>query len=125
MSTTPRLTQRILSYLLLCSLILSLARSTSASAQGRDGLQREVNPQTGKINFIHSEDGRPVAAAQALGFVPDVAADPAFTIAQHFGHEFGLSDATHHLSMLHTNHAEHGRLSVHYQQNYQGIPVMG
>ena len=124
MSHTRKFIQRLLTYLFLLSLILSLIQPESASAQTKDGIKRQVDPETGKVNFISSASGRPLPASQALGFVPDRAADPALAIAQHFGREFGLRDAARELMAMRSDHAESGRVTIRYQQQYQGIPVL-
>jgi len=115
MSHTRKFIQRLLTYLFLLSLILSLIQPESASAQTKDGIKRQIDPATGKINFISSLSGRPLAASQALGFVPDRAADPALAIAQHFGREFGLRDAARELMAMRSDHAESGRVTIRYQ----------
>ena len=124
MSHARKFIQSLLTYLFLLSLILSLIQPGSASAQTRDGIKRQVDPATGKVNFISSASGHPLAASQVLGLIPDRAADPALTIAQHFGPEFGLANAAHELKVIHSTHAENGRVTVRYQQEYQGVPVM-
>ena len=109
-------------------MILSLAFSAvqPVSAQGQDGIKIQHNAETGKVNFITTESGRPLTALQALGGNPGLLpADPAMALAQRYGKEFGLKDPSRELSTLRTDHPGGGRLTVRYQQEYQGIPVMG
>jgi Zn-dependent metalloprotease len=46
-------------------------------------------------------------------------------LARRFGPEFGLKNPERDLTELKTRHVIDGRIAVHYQQNYHGIPVMG
>jgi len=121
---TRRFIQSLLTYLFLLSLVFSLIRPESAFAQARDGIKRQLDPETGKVNFISSANGRPLAASQVLGFTPSRAADPAMAIAQYFGSEFGLQNPARELKAIRSSHAASGRVTVHYQQQYQGISVL-
>src|SRR5215207_7739424 len=121
---TRRFIQSLPTYLFLLSLVLSLIRPETVFAQAGDGIQRQVDPETGKVNFISSANGRPLAASQVLGLVTNRAADPALAIAQHFGHEFGLTNPARELKAIDSNHAQNGRVTVRFQQQYQDIPVI-
>ncbi len=96
----------------------------AASAQGPDGIERQVNPQTGKLSFIGPKDGQALSAPDALG-MPLRPQDPAMALAKRFGPEFGLKNPERELSQMKTSQAENGRITARYQQNYQGIPVLG
>src|SRR6185503_14652960 len=124
MSHIRRLIQILLSLVSVFSLALALIQLGPAAAQGKDGIKRQYDPETGKVNFLSTANERPVAAAQALGFTPGPSADPALAIARHFGREFGLKDPAHELNALRTDRAQNGRLTVHYRQSYQGVPVL-
>src|SRR5258706_12806639 len=124
MSPTRKPIRVLIVYLLILALGLVLIQPMSAFAQARDGIKRQVDPGTGKVDFISSANGRPLAASQVLGLIPNRAADPALAIAQHFGSEFGLQNADQELTAIRSNHAKSGRVTVRYQQQYQGIPVM-
>jgi len=124
MSPTRKPIRVLIVYLLILALGLVLIQPMSAFAQARDGIKRQVDPGTGKVDFISSANGRPLAASQVLGLIPNRAADPALAIAQHFGSEFGLQNAAQELTAIRSNHAKSGRVTVRYQQQYQGIPVM-
>jgi Zn-dependent metalloprotease len=114
----------VLSLIMILSLMLPQARPQLALAQGGDGLRREANAASGRLNFIASEGGRPLPALQALGksLRPQ---DPALELARHYGPEFGLKDPGRELAELRKSQAKDGRLTVRYQQRYQDIPVMG
>ena len=45
-------------------------------------------------------------------------------LAEHFAPEFGLKSAAQNLKQTRVNRSNGGRKSVHYQQTYQGIPIM-
>ncbi|HEY9706657.1 MAG TPA: choice-of-anchor Q domain-containing protein, partial [Oculatellaceae cyanobacterium] len=95
-----------------------------AQSQNGDGLKRQVNAESGKISFIGPENGKLLSAPQALGqFVRPK--DPAMALAKKFGPEFGLKDPEKNLSQLGKEQGENGRLTVKYQQEYQGVPVIG
>ncbi|HXD08794.1 MAG TPA: M4 family metallopeptidase, partial [Anaerolineales bacterium] len=51
--------------------------------------------------------------------------DPARALADRFAPDFGIKDPTRELSAIKTNHAQDGRVIVRYQQNHQGVPVLG
>ncbi|HEX5941130.1 MAG TPA: hypothetical protein VFY66_02580, partial [Anaerolineales bacterium] len=123
MSAHRRLLQ-IFSVVVIASMLSSGVALPSAAAQGADGIQRQVNAQTGKVSFIGPENGQVLPAPDALG-KSTRPQDPAMALAKRFGPEFGLQDPERELSELKTNRAENGRITAHYQQNYRGIPVMG
>src|SRR5688572_4662959 len=126
MSLTRKLAQLILSIVMILSMGLSLAQPESASAQGSDGLKRQFNAQTGKVSFIGPASGRTLSAAKALGISPAARpADPAMALAKRFGPEFGLQNPERDLTQIKSENPGNGRVTVRYQQNYQGIAVMG
>jgi Zn-dependent metalloprotease len=118
---------RSLSILFIFTLLLSGFRLPSAFArQGPGGIEHKINAQTGKVSFIGPEKGQILSAADALG--ADSAArpsDPAMALAKRFGSEFGLKDPERDLKEMKSDHSGDGRITIHYQQNYQGIPVLG
>jgi len=98
----------------------------SASAQRGDGIKRQVNTESGKVSFIGPESGSSVPAAKALGLSTFARpADPAMALAKRFAPEFGLRNPERDLAVKKTKNTGDGRLTVRYQQNYEGIPVMG
>ena len=116
----------ITSILVILTILFSSFPGASAQAQGKDGLKREVNPQTGRISFLGPENGISLSAAQALGAAsPARPADPGLALAKRFGSEFGLKNPERELSAMKTHRGENGRIMARYQQTYQGIPVMG
>jgi Zn-dependent metalloprotease len=126
MSHFRRFARIVLAIGMLLRLELSLARPTSASAQGGDGAQRQLNTQTTKLSFVGPEIGRALPATRALGISAAARpADPAMALAKRFGPEFGLKNPEQDLSHIKTVLTSDGRRSVRYQQVYQGIPVLG
>jgi uncharacterized protein YdeI (BOF family) len=59
-------TLSILVILVILSMLFSGAALPSASAQGSDGIERQVNAQTGKVSFIGPESGQVLSASAAL-----------------------------------------------------------
>ena len=122
MSTHRRLLS-FFSILVIITMLFSGVFLPSASAQGPDGIERQLNTQTGKVSFISSEDGQALPAADVLGDARPPQ-DPAMALATRFGPEFGLKDVQRDLQELTSDRAEDGRLTVRYRQSYQGIPVI-
>ena len=56
-----------LSIIVILSMLFSGMVPSPASAQGPDGIERQVNPQTGKVSFLGPESGQVLAAADDLG----------------------------------------------------------
>src|SRR5687767_8779099 len=126
MSHTRQLSSIVLSIVVILSIGLSLVQPRPASAQGADGLKRQVNTQTGKVSFIGPASGRSVSADKVLGISPTARlADPARAFANRFAPEFGLQSPERDLTQLKSKNLGDGRVTVRYRQNYQGIPVMG
>src|SRR5512145_1010573 len=123
---THRRFLQILSIIVVLSMMLSGFSVPTVFAQGKDGIKREHNAQTGKVSFIGPENGRVVSAAKALGISPLARpADPGMALAKRFGPEFGLKNPARDLRSMKTNNSDNGRKSFRYQQTHQGIPVMG
>ncbi len=115
-----------LSIIVILAMLFSGFPLSSVFAQAADGLQRQVNAQTGKVSFIGPEGARLLSAAKALGTGAAIRPqDPALALAKRFGSEFGLKNAERDLKQIKVHQTADGRLAVRYQQNYQGIPVMG
>jgi len=110
--------------LVILMMMFSLIHPSAASAQTGDGIRREVNAGSGRISFIGPESGSVVSASRALG-TSVRPQDPAMALAIRFGPEFGIQDPERDLSEMKRAVADDGRISVRYQQNHQGIPVMG
>jgi bacillolysin len=123
MLTSSKL-HKIMTAILAFVMAFSLIGSSAAQAQGGAGVKREVNAETGKVSFIGPESGRVLPASQALGtFLRPQ--DPGKALAKRFGPEFGLQNAERDLSEVKSRRGGDGRLMVRYQQQYQGIPVLG
>ena len=117
--------QFIFSTIVILSMSLSVHQPQPASAQGDDGIKRQVNAESGKVSFIGPESGRAVSASQRSWLPLPVQPDPAMALAKRFAPEFGLKNPERELSEIKTKHSDDGRMSVRYQQNYEGVPVMG
>ena len=127
MRTSYKFTQSFLSPLMLLILVVSTLSPPAAHAQGSGGVKRQVNAQTGKLSFLLPETGSVLPAREALNGISraDREADPAMALAKRFGAEFGLADPEQELTEIQQRQREDGRLTVRYQQTYQGIPVIG
>jgi len=123
MSTNRKIFQAI-SIVLILSMLLSGFPLPSASAQGGDGVKRQVNAQSGRVSFIGPESGRELPAARALGLAHRPQ-DPGLALAKRFAPEFGIQNPERDLSEMKKNRSSDGRVTVRYQQTYQGVPVMG
>src|SRR5687768_800370 len=126
MSKMSRFIQCVFSSLMILSIGFSATQPQSAAAQGGDGIKRQVNSESGKVNFIGPESGRVVPAAKALGISSFARPqDPALALAKRFAPEFGLKNPERDLSVKKAGEPQNGRIIVRYQQNHEGIPVMG
>ena len=55
MPTSRKFTQAMLSFIVILSLTLPLTRTQPVAAQSEDGIRRQVNSESGKVNFIGPE----------------------------------------------------------------------
>jgi bacillolysin len=116
--------QKLVPLLFITTILLSSFQTPVVTAQGKDGLKRQANAQTGKVSFIGPETGRALPASKALGtFIRPQ--DPALALAKRFAPEFGIKNPERDLMEIKKKHAEDGRITVRYQQKYQDIPVIG
>ena len=122
-----RFPQLLLSAIVVLAIMLSTFRLPPVYAQGTSGVVRTFNAQTGKLSFITPQSGPVLPAAQALGgtSLSQRRADPAMALVRRFSAEFGLKNPEQDLIERQAHLLENGRLTVRYQQTYQGIPVMG
>ena len=126
MSKMSRFIQCVFSSLMILSIGFSATQPKSAAAQGGDGIKRQFNSESGKVNFIGPESGRVVPAAKALGISSFARPqDPALALAKRFAPEFGLKNPERDLSVKKAGEPQNGRIIVRYQQKHEGIPVMG
>ena len=119
-----KLTTMFTSLIVVFSLTFSAFQPASVSAQDGDGIKRQVNAESGRVSFIGPESGRVLSAPRALGtsIRPQ---DPAMALVKRFGPEFEIRNPDSELSEMKSSRPEGGHVTVRYQQNYQGIPVMG
>ena len=61
---------RVISIVVIQSMIFAGFSNKSVSAQGQDGLGRQINSQTGKVSFIEPESRTVLPASKALGISP-------------------------------------------------------
>ncbi|UCC87827.1 MAG: M4 family metallopeptidase, partial [Anaerolineales bacterium] len=79
---------------------------------------------TGKIRFVGTSPGRPIARPTALGagISPEEAARGFLGT---YGQLFGLKDQARELEVIRAKSADRGRSFVRFQQVHQGAPVLG
>ena len=126
MFTTHRIIQKVLTFVVLLSLTISGSSPYIVSAQGNDGVNRNINSASGKLSFIGPANGSVLAASEALGsssLGPPI--DPAMALAKRFGPEFGLKNPEGDLTEMRAHRPGNGLVTIRYQQSYQGIPVIG
>jgi hypothetical protein len=89
------------------TLLFSATQPSAASAQGGDGVKRQVNAGSGRLSFIGPESGRALTASKALGTFARPQ-DPAMALAKRFAPEFGVSNPERDLSTIKSNRSENG-----------------
>jgi Zn-dependent metalloprotease len=121
-----RFTQRFVSFIVILTVLFSGFDAPSAHAQGRGGIKREINADSGKVSFIGPASGRSVAASEALGILPGRPGppDPAQALVNRYAPEFGLTNPGRDLARTKSHRLDNGRITARYQQKYQGIPVL-
>lgn len=139
MLPNKKLSFSLLSCMVILSMTFSLVKAETVSAStnqpSQDNLKRVTNPSTGKLTFLSSDSTQP-ASAQALGVKPFSASiellpsrasskfDPAMSLIEHFGAEFGILNPAQELKVMRTDHPSGNRVVTHYQQMYKGLPVL-
>lgn len=96
---------------------------TGKPTPGPEGLTYAYNPDNGRLAFVSgSADAPLIAPDQMLGALADVDAG-ALALAQ-YGEAFGIANPTEELRLERVDdHA--GGATLRYQQQYDGIPVLG
>jgi len=129
MTSTRKFTETVLALAMILAMLLSLTQTQPAAAQAGDGVRREINSESGKVNFIGPAAGKRTVSARALGIVhgaqAPTPAKAAMALAKRFAPEFGIDNPERDLIQMKTRTQEDGRVTVRYQQKYQGIPVIG
>ena len=124
MYKNQRSVQSLLSVIAILTMTFSGFSSSPVQAQIVNGLKRQLNSQSGKISSIGPETGQVISASKALGtFVRPQ--DPGMALAKRFAPEFGIKNPERDLAEIKKDKSNDGRVTVHYQQKYQGIPVIG
>src|SRR5687767_11269892 len=97
--STHRRLYHVLSIVVVITMLFSGVSMPSAAAQGPNGIERQVNPQTGKVSFIGPENGQILSASHALG-MPIRPQDPAMALVKRYAPEFGLKDPARDLQQI-------------------------
>jgi Zn-dependent metalloprotease/uncharacterized protein YcfL len=129
----PRL-QKIFSGILIAVFISSLAITQAVFAtppQARNPYapvtqhepRRGINPETGKVSFIGAGEPVLIAGISDINNLP--APERAMEMAKVYGKEFGLKNPSQELKLLRSKKDENGKDIVHFQQMYQGVPILG
>lgn len=92
-------------------------------APGPDGLTYTYSPETGLLTFVAGSAATPLLdPAQTAGALADV--DAGAQVLAQFGAAFGLAHPVEEMRLERVDqHA--GGATLRYQQQYQGIPVLG
>ncbi len=115
---------KVFSVIAILAMTFSNVQPHRVEAQSGDGLNRQVNAESGRVSFITPADGKPLSAVRALGesIRPQ---DPAMALAVRYAPEFGVKEPQRSLTAMESNRSDDGRLTVRFQQNYENVPVMG
>ncbi|MBK9926592.1 MAG: hypothetical protein IPP66_15055 [Anaerolineales bacterium] len=116
--------QKLITITLIFNMLFSAIQPVTVSAQSGDGIRRQFNAQSSRVSFIGPESGRVLSASRILGAFARPQ-DPGRALVNKFAPEFGVTNPARDLSEMKSVRAEDGRLTVRYQQEYNGIPVMG
>ncbi len=79
---------KVFSVIAILAMTFSNVKPAYVQAQSGDGLNRQVNAESGRVSFITPADGKSLSAARALGesIRPQ---DPAMALAVRYSPEFG------------------------------------
>ena len=94
----------------------------AAAQTDKGGPKIGYNPETGRIAFIGG--GTPIHVQNASGVRALSAQDKAMVVASQYGPEFGLKNPSRDLRLLNIRDDQNGHPIAHYQQIYQGVPVL-
>ncbi len=115
---------KVFSVIAILAMTFSNVKPARVEAQSGDGLNRQVNAESGRVSFITPADGKPLSAARAFG-QSNRPQDPALALAVRYAPEFGIRDAERSLTAMDSDRSDDGRVTVRFQQNYENVPVMG
>lgn len=87
------------------------------------GARTSLHPQTGKLSFLGSSAGKPLALPGASADAEPAGA--AMSALQAYGPMFGLRDPAAELQLKRQEKHPDGRATLRYRQTYQGLPVIG
>jgi hypothetical protein len=122
MFTKPKFHQ-IVTILVALTMLFSAIQPSVASAQSGDGIQRQVNPQSGRVSFIGPESGHMLSASRAWGPSPPTGSRDGIGDSLCTG--IRIENPVRDLTGMKSNRSEDGRLTVRYQQNYNRHPSAG
>ena len=93
-------------------------------AQGKDGIQRDYNTETGKVSRITGTGNEPITVMGAMSadMSPEQRSD---VLVERFAPEFGLTSPSEELTLADESQPDANRTVTKYQQVYQGVPVLG
>ena len=86
------------------------------------GPKRGINPETGKVSFIGAGD--PIIVHGVSDVKGLTVQARAMGMASIYGKDFGLKNPGQELKLLKTSKDSNGKDIVHYQQLYEGVPVL-
>jgi outer membrane protein assembly factor BamB len=124
MQTKQKFSQVLVAVIVVLTVTVSTFSPSLALGQSGDGLKRQYNAENGRVSFIGPESGHVLSAQKALGTFMRPQ-DPGMSLAKRFAPEFGIDDPERNLAEMKVSKPGDGRVTVRYQQTYQGIPVMG
>lgn len=82
------------------------------------------HPETGMVSYIGTDPGKPIVQQNLLS-PEDTPENAAIQFMASYGDLFGLENAWQDLKVAKTQRTEDGRTFVRFQQQYQGISVLG
>lgn len=115
-------------------LSISASAGVTASSNGpsRSQLKQELgsgarvayDSETGMVQFIGSAPGKPISRPSGLAPSASPTAVARAFLGSH-GKAFGISDQANELRVMSARAASAGRSVVRFQQNHEGVPVLG
>ncbi|MEK6220619.1 MAG: M4 family metallopeptidase, partial [Chloroflexota bacterium] len=121
----PRLITLTLLTIIIVNLISPVLSAIAQDAPQQDNRVRYgVHTETGKLSFIGADPNTPilVTGANAPGLTPS---QRGMLIVKEYGTQFGLSNPQQELIINGSASRRPGRVSIKYQQVYQGTPIIG
>ena len=96
----------------------------SSGQQSNGPVTTAVHEETGKLSYLAADPGNPIMVSGATG--QGIAAqDRAMAVMNTYGAQFGINNPSQELNTKEVSVPQKGRSVTHYQQIYNGVPVMG